>query len=376
MLRPCMTSRRAITGISLPPRDGTPAPGWAAPTARRSPTQSERPLDFTSPLPIAAPIAGKRRGCFGAAPAGFRYSSVRTARGRTAMPVQRSTTEDDITAEALKRFSQTPDPRLRQIKLGPVRHLHAFVKEVQLTEAEWFQAIEILTEADRTCSDKRQEFILFSDTLGVSMVVDLINHRKPDGAPVSTVFGPFHRLGAPELPAGGNIAPRDKTGSPTLVSGRVLDLDGQPIQGALLDVWQTQSSGLYDSQDEGLDGELHMRGRFHTDGEGRYLIRTVLPVNYPIPSDGPVGAMLRATGRHPWRPAHIHFVVSADGYEPVTTHIFDRRDEYLASDAVFAVKESLICDFVQHDGPDADAARLGIAGPYLTAAFDFRLTPA
>jgi protocatechuate 3,4-dioxygenase beta subunit len=292
------------------------------------------------------------------------------------MPVQRNKTEDDITAEALQRFSQTPDPRLRRIMLGLVKHLHAFVEEVELTEAEWFRAIEILTEAGRMCSDKRQEFILFSDTLGVSMVVDLINHRKPDGATESTVFGPFHRLGAPELPAGGNIAPRDETGAPTLVSGRVLDLDGRLIEGALLDVWQTQSSGLYDSQDEELGGELHMRGRFRTDAEGRYLIRTVLPVNYPIPSDGPVGAMLRATGRHPWRPAHIHFVVSADGYEPVTTHIFDRRDEYLGSDAVFAVKESLICDFVRHDTTSGDAARLNINPPYYTTEFDFRLKQA
>lgn len=292
------------------------------------------------------------------------------------MPVQRNKTESDITAEALQRFAQTPDPRLRQIMLGLVKHLHAFVKEVELTEAEWFQAIEILTEAGRMCSDKRQEFILFSDTLGVSMVVDLINHRKPDGATESTVFGPFHRLGAPELPAGGNIARLDKTGVATLVSGRVLDLDGQPIEGALLDVWQTQSSGLYDSQDESLEGDLHMRGRFHTDAEGRYLIRTVLPVNYPIPSDGPVGAMLRATGRHPWRPAHIHFVVSADGYEPVTTHIFDRRDEYLGSDAVFAVKDSLICDFVRHETRDSEAARLGIEPPYYTATFDFHLKQA
>src|SRR6201985_3622586 len=179
--------------------------------------------------------------------------------------LRRSTTEDDITAAVLARFAATPDPRLKQIMLSLINHLHAFVKEVQLTEAEWFQAIETLTEAGRMCSDKRQEFILFSDTLGVSMVVDLINHRKPDGATESTVFGPFHRLGAPELPAGGNIARLDKTGTPTLVGGRVLDLEGQPIEGALLDVWQTQSSGLYDSQDEGLDGELHMRGRFRTD---------------------------------------------------------------------------------------------------------------
>lgn len=288
---------------------------------------------------------------------------------------RRNKTEDDITAEVLARFSGTSDPRLRQIMLGLINHLHAFVKEVQLTEAEWFQAIEILTEAGKMCSDKRQEFILFSDTLGVSMVVDLLDHRKPDGATESTVFGPFHRLGAPEMPAGGNIASRDTTGLPTLVSGRVLDMDGKPVAGAVLDVWQTQSNGLYDSQDQDLDG-LHMRGKFHTDAQGRYLIRTVRPVNYPIPSDGPVGRMLKAAGRHPWRPAHIHFVVSAEGYEPVTTHIFDRTDEYLQSDAVFAVKESLVCDFARHETPDAEAAGLGITGPYLRAQFDFRLTAA
>jgi hydroxyquinol 1,2-dioxygenase len=291
------------------------------------------------------------------------------------MSLERNKTEDEITAEVLERFAQTPGPRLRQIMLALVRHLHAFVKEVELSEAEWFQAIEILTEAGRLCSDRRQEFILFSDTLGVSMVVDLINHRKPDGATESTVFGPFHRLGAPELPAGGNIAHLDKTATPTLVSGRVLDLAGQPIAGAVLDVWQTQSSGLYDSQDPSLD-KMHMRGKFRTDAEGRYLIRTVRPVHYPIPSDGPVGRMLRAAGRHPWRPAHIHFVVSAHGYEPVTTHLFDREDEYLGSDAVFAVKESLVCDFVRHETADGEAARLGIDPPYYTVAFDFRLKPA
>jgi hydroxyquinol 1,2-dioxygenase len=288
---------------------------------------------------------------------------------------QRNKTEDDITTEVLARFSATPDPRLRQIMLSLINHLHAFVKEVQLTEAEWFQAIEILTEAGKMCSDKRQEFILFSDTLGVSMVVDLLDHRKPDGATESTVFGPFHRLGAPDMPMGGNIAHRDQTGTPAVVSGRVLDLDGKPIANALLDVWQTQSNGLYDSQDQNLDG-LHMRGRFRSDAEGRYLIRTVLPVNYPIPSDGPVGHMLKATGRHPWRPAHIHFVVSADAYEPVTTHIFDRTDPYLQSDAVFAVKDSLICDFARHEEPEGEAERLGITGPFYTTEFDFHLTPA
>jgi hydroxyquinol 1,2-dioxygenase len=289
--------------------------------------------------------------------------------------LRRSTTEDDITAAVLARFSATPDPRLRRIMLALIKHLHEFVKEVELTETEWFQAIEILTEAGKMCSDRRQEFILFSDTLGVSMVVDLIGHRKPEGATESTVFGPFHRLGAPDMPPGGNIAHHDTTGVPTLVSGRVLDLDGKPITGAELDCWQTQSNGLYDSQDPNVAG-LHMRGKFHTDGEGRYLIRTVLPVHYPIPSDGPVGAMLKATGGHPWRPAHIHFVVTADGYDPVTTHIFDRTDPYLESDAVFAVKDSLICDFVRHEAATPQAAELGITGPVYTAEFDFVLKPA
>jgi hydroxyquinol 1,2-dioxygenase len=288
---------------------------------------------------------------------------------------RRNKSEDEITAEVLARFAEAKDPRLRQIMLSLIGHLHAFVKDVQLTEAEWFQAIEILTAAGKLCSDKRQEFILFSDTLGVSMVVDLLDHRKPEGATESTVFGPFHRLGAPEMPPGGNIAHRDTTGIPTLVSGRIVDLDGRPIAGALLDVWQAQTNGLYDSQDAHAD-QLHMRGKFRSDGEGRYLLRTVRPVHYPIPSDGPVGHMLTATGRHPWRPAHIHFVVSAEGYEPVTTHIFDRADPYLASDAVFAVKDSLICEFVRHDAPTREASRLGIAPPFLTADFDFRLAPA
>src|SRR5438552_12665462 len=202
-------------------------------------------------------------------------STHRLRRMRMPTTINRGpTTEDDITAEVLRRLESTPDARLREIMLALVRHVHAFVKDVNLTEPEWLTAIQFLTETGRICDEKRQEFILFSDTLGVSMVVDLINHRKPDGATESTVFGPFHRLGAPELPAGGSIARLDKTGIPTLVGGRVLDLDGQPIEGALLDVWQTQSSGLYDSQDESLEGELHMRGRFRTDAEGRYLIRT------------------------------------------------------------------------------------------------------
>jgi hydroxyquinol 1,2-dioxygenase len=287
---------------------------------------------------------------------------------------RRSTTEDDITAEVLRRIEATPDPRLREIMRSLIRHLHGFVRDVQLSEPEWFAAIEFLTDTGRMCNDRRQEFILLSDTLGVSMVVDLINHRKPDGATESTVFGPFHRDGAPEMPPGGNIAPRDADGTPMLVSGRVVDAGGRPIAGALLDVWQADSSGKYDSQYAGSD-ELHMRGRFRTDDDGRYVVRTVRPVHYAIPDDGPVGTMLRATNRHPWRPAHIHFVVSAAGYEPVTTHIFDDSDPYLDSDTVFAVKESLICGFVRHDARDEAAARFAIEPPFDTVEFDFVLTP-
>src|SRR3984957_9209650 len=191
--------------------------------------------------------------------------------------LRHSTSEDDITAAVLERFAATADPRLRQIMLALIKHLHEFVKEVELTETEWFQGIEILTEAGKMCSDKRQEFILFSDTLGVSMVVDLIGHRKPEGATESTVFGPFHRLGPPDIPPGRKNAHRDTEGVPALVAGRVLDLDGKPIAGAELDVWQAQTNGLYDSQDRNPDN-LHMRGKFTTDSEGRYLLRTVQSV--------------------------------------------------------------------------------------------------
>jgi catechol 1,2-dioxygenase len=222
-------------------------------------------------------------------------------------------------------------------------------------------------------TDIRQEFILLSDTLGVSMVVDLINHRKPEGATESTVFGPFHRDGAPEMPEGGNIAPTIP--NPTIVTGRVLDLEGRPIAGASLDVWQADSTGRYDSQYEEA-AELHMRGKFRSGQDGRFVVRTAFPVAYPIPTDGPVGQMLRATNRHPWRPAHVHFVVAADGYEPVTTHLFESTDKYLTSDTVFAVKPSLVCDFERHAARDEAAKRFSIEPPFYTAEFDFVLKPA
>lgn len=296
------------------------------------------------------------------------------------MPAKtRFTTEDDITAEVLRRFERTPDPRLRDIMLSLTRHIHAFVKDVRLHEGEWWKAIEFLTATGQMCSDKRQEFILLSDTMGVSMLVDLISNGKPAGATESTVFGPFYREGGPELPEGGNIAAGIQetadSGTPTIVTGRVLDMDGNPIAGAMLDVWQADPDGLYDSQRPDLE-ELHMRGIFHTDAAGRYLIRTTRPVHYQIPTDGPVGAMLAATDRHPWRPAHIHFKVTADGYSPLTTHLFDNVDEYLDSDAVFGVKDSLICDFPLHQTRDEDSIRFGIDPPFCTCRYDFVLSRA
>jgi protocatechuate 3,4-dioxygenase beta subunit len=283
-----------------------------------------------------------------------------------------TTTEDDITAETIRRFEGTPDPRLRQIMVSLTRHLHGFIKDVQLTEREWFEAIRFLTATGHKCDDIRQEFILLSDTLGVSMVVDLISHRKPAGATESTVFGPFHREGAPELPMGASIAPRDEGGTPAVVFGRVLDEAGRPISGAVLDVWQANSDGFYDSQLPNAN-ELHMRGIFRTGADGQYVVRTTRPVHYQIPTDGPVGQMLKATNRHPWRPAHVHFAVSAEGFEPVTTHVFDSIDPYLKSDAVFGVKDSLIVDFQEHGTRDAAAEQFGMTPPFVTAEYDFVL---
>ena len=286
----------------------------------------------------------------------------------------RNFNESTITDAVIERIRDAPNARVKEISASLIRHLHDFVRDVRLTEAEWVYAIDFLTRTGKTCDGNRQEFILLSDTLGVSMVVDLINHRKPEGATESTVFGPFHRDGAPEMPPGGNIASRDDRGTPMLISGRVLDLSGHPIAGAQLDVWQADSSGMYDSQYADRD-ELHMRGRFRADAAGRYLVRTVRPVHYQIPHDGPVGQMLRATNRHPWRPAHVHFVVSANGYEPVTTHLFDDADPYLDSDTVFAVKDSLICHFTRHDAHDQTSTALAIEPPFYRVAFDFVLKP-
>jgi catechol 1,2-dioxygenase len=251
----------------------------------------------------------------------------------------------ELTAEVERSFAGCEDERLRVLLQGLVRHLHAFAVEVQLTEAEWQRAIAALTATGRLTDDRRQEFVLWSDALGLSMLVDAIAHPKPEGATESTVLGPFWVEGSPELEYGDAIF-TSAAGEPACVHGRVLDLDGSPIADATLDVWQNDANELYGVQDDDAP-EAHLRGRFRSRSDGTYAFLGVRPVPYRIPSDGPVGTMLAASGRHPWRPAHIHMIIAAPGYETLTTHIFDAESPHLDNDAVFAVKPSLLRRFVR-----------------------------
>ena len=267
-------------------------------------------------------------------------------------------------------FDGTPDPRLRRIMQSLVQHLHAFVKDIELTEAEWAQAIAFLTETGHRCDDVRQEFVLLSDVLGVSMLVETINHRAA-GATESTVLGPFHVVESPRRALGDSVSLTGK-GEPCLVTGRVTGPDGEPVGGAAVDVWQADDEGYYDVQRPGVIPEAHLRGLFTAADDGTFWFRTVVPRHYPIPDDGPVGKLLRATGRHPYRPAHIHFIVAAEGYEPVTTHLFVAESRYLESDAVFGVKDSLIRQFPVVDDPER-AAEVGLPNPFRTVHFEVRL---
>ena len=276
--------------------------------------------------------------------------------------------EFTITDAVLERVAAAPDARVRQVSEALIRHLHDFVREIEPTQAEWAAGIAFLTRTGHKCDDKRQEFILLSDTLGVSMLVDAINHRQPAGATETTVLGPFYVEGPPEFPCGADIS-GGMAGQPLFVDGTVATLEGTPIAGAVVDVWHADAEGGYDVQ---RPGDLAGRARLRTDAAGRFHFRTTRPSSYPVPHDGPVGQMLEAQGRHPYRPAHVHFMIAAPGHETLVTHVFADGDEYLDSDVVFGVKDSIIRPYTEHaagTAPDGSA----VAEPYARLSYDFRL---
>ena len=282
-------------------------------------------------------------------------------------------TEANSAETVIGSMKKCADPRLKEVMAAIVRHLHAAVKEVEPSREEWMKAILFLTDTGHMCNDWRQEFILLSDILGVSMLVDAINSRRPTGASENTVLGPFHIEGAPELEMGANIC-LDGKGEPMLVHGRILDTDGNPLQGATIDVWQANDEGFYDVQQKGIQPDFNLRGKFTTGPDGRYWFKAVKPKFYPIPNDGPVGQLLDKLGRHPYRPAHFHYIISKEGYDPLTTHIFDPDDPYINSDAVFGVKESLMAKFEPIEN-SAKQAENGFDGLYYDVEHDFVLAP-
>jgi hydroxyquinol 1,2-dioxygenase len=281
--------------------------------------------------------------------------------------------EKSITRAVIARMDDCDDPRFKRVMTSLVTHLHDFVREVELTEDEWIQAIQFLTDVGQKCTPQRQEFILLSDTLGVSVLVITLNHRADNGTAESTVLGPFYWEGAPDLPLGADLAVGVK-GEPAFYSGRVLSAEGRPLAGALLDVWSGDGDGTYDMQ---MPGDIGMkaRGKIRTDAQGRYWFRSIKPTFYPVPTDGPVGRMLRKMGRHPFRPGHIHMIVSAPGHSAVTTHLFVADSDYLDSDAVFGMKESLVAKFNRHEPGTAPTGE-HVTTPFYTVEYDFRLRPA
>ena len=280
-------------------------------------------------------------------------------------------TRDNVTDAVIQSFAGAKDGRLRYLVACLVAHLHAFARETKLTPAEWKSAIDFLYAAGKISDERRNEFILLSDVLGLSSLVDLIN--SPPGATESSELGPFHSSGSPVLPVGSDLI-KGNAGDPVLVRGRVLDTSGRPIAGAMLDFWQAAPNGLYPAQD-GSQSPENLRFRMKTDGEGRYAFSTVKPAAYTVPYDGPVGGLLRAGGRDAWRPAHFHFIVTADAHLPVVTELFSADDPYVERDAVFGVRESLIFRYVKHDSAAA-AAPYRIRAPFYSVDFDFRLARA
>jgi len=258
----------------------------------------------------------------------------------------RNLNQDTITQAVIARFAGTPDTRLKEILTALVQHLHAFAREVKLTEAEWMKGIEFLTATGQMCNDKRQEFILLSDTLGLSMLTVAMNNDKPLGCTEATVFGPFFLEDAPRYELGDDVA-NGAVGESCMVKGTVKGLDGKPVANALINVWQADADGNYDVQYADL-AHPQARGILHSDAEGGFHFKTILAESYPIPTDGPVGSMLKATKNHPWRPAHLHFMIEAPGYERLITHVFRDHDQYLDSDVVFGVRSTLIADWIKH----------------------------
>lgn len=253
-------------------------------------------------------------------------------------------TEEGSVDAVNARMADSINPRLKAVMAALVKHLHAFAKEVELTQEEWDYGIDFLTKTGRICSQERQEFILLSDTLGFSMLVDAINNRRPTGATENTVFGPFHVKDAPIRQMGDSIN-LDGKGESCLFEGRVIDIHGEPIEGACIDVWSDNAEGFYDVQKPGEIPKWNNRGRFITGSDGAYRFTGIKPVSYPIPDDGPVGQMLGHLGRHPYRPAHVHFMVTAPSHNTIVTHTFVGDDDYLSDDTVFGVKETLVAPF-------------------------------
>jgi hydroxyquinol 1,2-dioxygenase len=281
--------------------------------------------------------------------------------------------EDTLTDAVVGRLKDAGNPRFKQLMASLVKHLHAFAREVELTEEEWFEGIKFLTATGKMCDDRRQEFILLSDVLGLSMMVVALNHKTPPGATEATVLGPFFAHGAPEFEYGADLRQgATLRGEDTYVTGRVLSMDGKPIPNATLDIWQAKADGIYDVQDP--KAEFELRGRVRANAKGEYAFKSYKPKFYSVPDDGPVGELLRATGNHKMRPAHMHAIVSAPGYQQVITHVFVEGDPYLDSDAVFAVKDSLIGKYRKVDSPE-EAQRLGMPNPFVKLEWDFRLAP-
>ncbi|WVT76589.1 intradiol ring-cleavage dioxygenase (plasmid) [Sinorhizobium chiapasense] len=280
-------------------------------------------------------------------------------------------TEENSIEVVTGRNKNAKDERLKQIMEVVTRKLHEAVREIEPTQEEWMEAILFLTRTGQMCNEWRQEFILLSDTLGVSMLVDAINNRKPSGASESTVLGPFHVQDAPELEMGANIC-LDQKGEEMVVGGRILNTEGRPIANAVIDIWQANDEGFYDVQQKGIQPEFNLRGVFRTEADGEYWFRAVKPKYYPIPNDGPVGQMLEHLGRHPNRPAHLHYIIKADGYETLITHIFDPDDPYIHSDAVFGVKQSLLATFRHVEDP-ARAREYGFSDRFWEVNHDFVL---